>query len=199
MPIRFPSCPRYLFCTWPFQPGHPMACASQRYRLGAFPCVMPAPEYRPPERIDNRLSKRPSSRTVETVRYRHFSPSLARAVSACCTRISASTLRISRTGTSSLFASCSTGAICSSQNKPGSAMPSPMAIPRLRVTIHRLQLAFKISAARSPITTQGAIVLPVVTRGMIDPSAIRRLSIPYTLRLPSTTDMESRPIFAVQV
>ena len=34
------------------------------------------------------------------------------------------------------------------------------------------------SAARSPMITQGAIVLPVVTRGMIDPSAMRRFSIP---------------------
>ena len=37
---------------------------------------------------------------------------------------------------------------------------------------------FSISAARSPITTHGAIVLPVVTRGIIEPSAIRRLSTP---------------------
>src|ERR1700687_4204847 len=56
--------------------------------------------------IYNRLSKRPSSKTVETVRSRHFAASLARAASACCTRFSASTPRISRTGTSSLFASC---------------------------------------------------------------------------------------------
>src|SRR5215472_1068017 len=35
-----------------------------------------------------------------------------------------------------------------------------------------------ISAARSPIMTQGAVVLPVATRGMMDPSAIRSLSIP---------------------
>src|SRR5262245_17361010 len=34
------------------------------------------------------------------------------------------------------------------------------------------------AAARSPMITQGAIVLPVVTRGMIDASAIRRLSMP---------------------
>jgi hypothetical protein len=33
-------------------------------------------------------------------------------------------------------------------------------------------------AARSPIMTQGAMVLPVVTRGMMDPSAIRSFSIP---------------------
>ena len=32
---------------------------------------------------------------------------------------------------------------------------------------------FSISAARSPITTHGAMVLPVVTRGMMEPSAIR--------------------------
>jgi hypothetical protein len=54
----------------------------------------------------NRLSKLPSSKTVETVRSRHFAASFARAASACCTRFSASTPRISRTGTSSLFASC---------------------------------------------------------------------------------------------
>src|SRR5215470_13884457 len=35
-----------------------------------------------------------------------------------------------------------------------------------------------ISAARSPTITQGAMVLPVVTRGMIDASAMRRLSMP---------------------
>ena len=34
------------------------------------------------------------------------------------------------------------------------------------------------SDACSPIMTQGAIVLPVVTRGRIEPSAIRRLSTP---------------------
>jgi hypothetical protein len=33
-------------------------------------------------------------------------------------------------------------------------------------------------AARSPMTTQGAMVLPVVTRGMIEPSAMRRFSTP---------------------
>ena len=37
---------------------------------------------------------------------------------------------------------------------------------------------FSISAARSPITTHGAMVLPVVTRGIMEPSAMRRLSIP---------------------
>ena len=43
---------------------------------------------------------------------------------------------------------------------------------------HNLCWAFSISPARSPMMTQGAIVLPDVTRGRIDPSAIRRLSIP---------------------
>jgi hypothetical protein len=37
---------------------------------------------------------------------------------------------------------------------------------------------FSISATRSPMMTQGAMVLPVVTRGMIEPSAMRRFSIP---------------------
>src|ERR1700756_5430831 len=56
-----------------------------------------------------------------------------------------------------------------------------------------------ISAARSPTITQGAMVLPVVTRGMTDPSAMRRFLTPYTLRSPSTADIASRPIFAVDV
>src|SRR5262245_36536347 len=43
---------------------------------------------------------------------------------------------------------------------------------------YSLCFAFRISAARSPMMTQGAMVLPVVTRGMIDPSAMRRLSMP---------------------
>jgi hypothetical protein len=42
-------------------------------------------------------------------------------------------------------------------------------------------------------------VLPVVTGGMMEPSAIRRFSIPWTLRLQLTTDMASRPIFAAHV
>src|SRR5215510_10712694 len=56
-----------------------------------------------------------------------------------------------------------------------------------------------ISAARSPMITQGAMVLPVVTRGMIDPSAMRRLSTPYTFRSASTTHISCRPILAVDV
>src|SRR5262244_4160833 len=55
----------------------------------------------------------------------------------------------------------------------------------------------KILAARSPITTHGAIVLPVVTRVMMAASAILRPAIPYTARELSTTDIASRPIFAV--
>jgi hypothetical protein len=47
-----------------------------------------------------------SSNTVDKVRCRHFSASLARAASAWCTRFSASTPRINLSGTSSLFASC---------------------------------------------------------------------------------------------
>jgi hypothetical protein len=37
---------------------------------------------------------------------------------------------------------------------------------------------FSISAARSPMTTHAAIVLPVVTRGIMDASAIRRFLSP---------------------
>ena len=36
----------------------------------------------------------------------------------------------------------------------------------------------KASAPRSPMMMQDAMVLPVVTRGMIEPSAMRRFSIP---------------------
>lgn len=53
------------------------------------------------------------------------------------------------------------------------------------------------SAARSPTMAQGAWVLPVVTRGSTEPSAIRRPAIPCTASLASTTDMSSEPIFAV--
>src|SRR5262249_33654644 len=59
---------------------------------------------------------------------------------------------------------------------------------RYRNVAVRLCSVRKILAARSPITTHGAIVLPVVTRGMMAASAILRPAIPYTatvLRLPS--------------
>jgi hypothetical protein len=36
----------------------------------------------------------------------------------------------------------------------------------------------KVSAGRSPMMMQGAMVFPLVTRGMIEPSATRRFSIP---------------------
>jgi hypothetical protein len=36
----------------------------------------------------------------------------------------------------------------------------------------------KASAARSPMMMQGAMVLPGATRGMIEPSAMRRFLIP---------------------
>ncbi len=51
--------------------------------------------------------------------------------------------------------------------------------PRLRD--HNLCSAFSISPARSPMMTQGAIVLPAVTLGMMEPSTMRRLSIPSLL------------------
>lgn len=50
---------------------------------------------------------------------------------------------------------------------------------------------------RSPMITHGAMVLPVVTRGMMEASAIRNPSMPYTRSCASTTDIASRPIFAV--
>src|ERR1700720_1134898 len=68
----------------------------------------------------------------------------------------------------------------------------------MRIGGRQMQWAiFSISAARSPMTTHAAIVLPVVTRGIMDASAIRRFLSPYTLSSPSTTDVASRPILAV--
>jgi hypothetical protein len=81
-------------------------CVDARDRLDSIASDSATQESIPLLAMYNRLSKRPSLKTVETVRCRHFSASFARAVSARCTRISASTPRISRTGTSSLFASC---------------------------------------------------------------------------------------------
>jgi hypothetical protein len=49
------------------------------------------------------------------------------------------------------------------------------------------------------MTTQGAIVFPVATGGMIEASAIRGFSTPYMLRWLSTNDIGSRPIFVVEV
>src|SRR5262249_15742174 len=51
--------------------------------------------------------------------------------------------------------------------------------------LYSLCSALRTSAARSPMMTQGAMVLPVVTRGMMDPSAIRSFSIPVIYLLPS--------------
>jgi hypothetical protein len=48
----------------------------------------------------------------------------------------------------------------------------------LDLIYHILCSARKISAARSPMITQGAMVFPVVTRGMMEPSAMRRFSMP---------------------
>jgi len=59
--------------------------------------------------------------------------------------------------------------------------------------------AFTISASRSPMITQGAIVLPVVMCGMTEPSAMRRFWMPGTRSFASTTHILSLPIFAVQV
>lgn len=57
----------------------------------------------------------------------------------------------------------------------------------------------RISAIRSPMITVDAIVLPVDTRGIADASAMDSPSTPYTERLPSTTDISSRPILQVQL
>jgi hypothetical protein len=47
-----------------------------------------------------------------------------------------------------------------------------------QAAIYNVLACCRRAAACSPITTQGAIVLPVVTRGRIDASAIRRPSTP---------------------
>ena len=55
----------------------------------------------------------------------------------------------------------------------------------------------KASAARSPMMMHGAMVFPVVTRGMIEPSAMKVFdSIDVKL---GVYDLEWRPIFAVHV
>ena len=53
--------------------------------------------------------------------------------------------------------------------------PESSATPTMSLTGAR---SAGTSAARSPMIMQGAMVLPVVTRGMIEPSAMRRFSIP---------------------
>jgi SAM-dependent methyltransferase len=65
------------------------------------------------------------------------------------------------------------------------------------VTCARLCSRFRICAALSPMTTQGAIVFPVVMRGITEESAIRRPAMPCTFRSPSTTDVSFFPILAV--
>jgi len=47
---------------------------------------------------------------------------------------------------------------------------------------------------RSPMITHGIMVFPVVTLGMIEPSAIRSLSMPRTLSVLSTTAPSSLPM-----
>jgi hypothetical protein len=60
--------------------------------------------------------------------------------------------------------------------------PRHVHVPAHPLSDHKPWAEISISAARSPMTTQGAMVLLAVTRGMIDPSAIRTLSMPYALR-----------------
>jgi hypothetical protein len=50
--------------------------------------------------------------------------------------------------------------------------------PLVTIVVYILYSAWIIGAARSPMITHGAMVLPVVMRGMIEPSAIRRRSTP---------------------
>src|SRR5204863_7770517 len=54
-----------------------------------------------------------------------------------------------------------------------------------------------ICAPFSPIMIDGALVLPVVTAGMIEASMTRSPSIPMTLRRGSTTAIGSVPILQV--
>jgi len=46
---------------------------------------------------------------------------------------------------------------------------------------------------------QGAIVLPAVTRDMMEPSAMRRVSIPINLEVPVDDGHRIAPILAVHV
>ena len=54
-----------------------------------------------------------------------------------------------------------------------------------------------ISAAFSPIMMEGALVLPEVRVGMIEASATRRPSMPWTRSRSSTTAIGSEPILQV--
>ena len=54
-----------------------------------------------------------------------------------------------------------------------------------------------ISAAFSPIMMEGALVLPEVSVGMIEASATRRPSMPWTRSRSSTTAIGSEPILQV--
>ena len=69
------------------------------------------------------------------------------------------------------------------KNPKPASKPESQAVVQMRVErdtddVSKLCSFRNASAARSPIMTQGAMVLPVVTRGIIEPSAMRRFSIP---------------------
>ncbi len=95
--------PSRLRKSWCLAPLRRPAVGSCRESCISYSCSFHASqELIPLLAIFNWLSKSPSSNTVETVRWRHFSASLVRAASACCTRCSASKPRISRAARESL-------------------------------------------------------------------------------------------------
>ena len=75
---------------------------------------------------------------------------------------------------------------------------SPMPCPRRRDTPGSPHTPVRIiSAAFSPIMMEGALVLPEVRVGMIEASATRRPSMPWTRSRSSTTAIGSEPILQV--
>ena len=73
--------------------------------------------------------------------------------------------------------------------------PKPVTPLQLHTPYTRSSIT--IRAAFSPIMIEGALVLPDVSVGMIDASAMRRPEMPWTRRRSSTTASGSLPILQV--
>lgn len=72
--------------------------------------------------------------------------------------------------------------LCRAALSGGSSAAGSAGLPRMK------------SAARSPIITHGALVLPPITLGITEASAMRRPSIPFSRSWGSTTSPASEPM-----